>query len=44
MDDLCFAVKDEDGYPECLCPWHLGFEHEDCSGKHCHECWNKPIE
>lgn len=38
------APVDEDGYPECLCPWHLGFEHEDCSGKHCHECRNKPIE
>ena len=39
------APVDSDGYPECICPWHLGFmKEEECREKSCRECWNKPVE
>lgn len=38
------ALLDERGYPIEICPYHLGYEHEECNGENCEKCWNEPIE
>ena len=37
------APLNNDGFPDSTCPFHLGYEPESCDGKHCVECWNKPL-